>query len=250
MFEALYGVSAWDEVATAYRHVTDAIAAFEQTDTFNPFSSKFDGFLRGEVQLSEQETQGFELFKDETKANCIACHVGDPDSKDPRDWLFTDFTYDNLGVPRNTDIPDNKLADSYDLGLCGSALLVGRVPAEVTDKDAFVQTFCGAFKVPTLRNVARTAPYMHNGYFKQLRDVVDFYVTRDTDPGRWYPMAADGAPDKFNDLPAMYKGNVNSSEAPYDRKPGEMPRLSPTEIDAVVAFLQTLSDGYQAPKAP
>jgi len=88
-----------------------------------------------------------------------------------------------------------------------------------------------------------TAPYMHNGYFKSLRDVVAFYVTRDTDPDRWYPRQHRRV-QKFNDLPAEYQGNVNTSEVPYDRGRHDAPHLSPSEIDQVVQFLGTLTDGY------
>jgi cytochrome c peroxidase len=83
---------------------------------------------------------------------------------------------------------------------------------------------------------------MHNGFFKQLRDVVEFYVTRDTNPGKWYPRDGNGEVQKFNDLPSAYHGNVNTSEVPYDRKIGEAPHLQAAEIDDVVAFLNTLSD--------
>lgn len=69
-------------------------------------------------------------------------------------------------------------------------------------------------------------------------------MTRDTDPARWYPCSEDGSVHKFNDLPEQYRANVNTEEAPYDRKLGEEPRLTPDEIDAVVEFLLTLSDFY------
>ena len=94
--------------------------------------------------------------------------------------------------------------------------------------------------MPTLRNIAVTGPYLHNGAFTRLRDVVAFYATRDTDPAHWYPGGK-----KFDDLPADYHGNVNTSEAPYDRKPGQKPRLSEKDIDAIVAFLETLTDRPQ-----
>jgi len=87
-----------------------------------------------------------------------------------------------------------------------------------------------------------TAPYGHNGYFTTLRDVVRFYVTRDTNPELWYPTDAAGNVQKFNDLPTEYQGNVNTEEVPYDRKLGEQPRLTDDEIDAVVAFLNALTD--------
>ena len=78
---------------------------------------------------------------------------------------------------------------------------------------------------------------MHNGFFKNLRDVVAFYVTRDTDPGRWYTTGV-----KFDDLPPQYRGNVNTTEVPYNRQPGDAPALNDAEIDDVVAFLFTLTD--------
>jgi cytochrome c peroxidase len=185
--------------------------------------------------LTKVEKQGFALFKDEKKGNCLACHAGKENSRDPRDWLFTDFTYDALGAPKNRAIAAT--AHAPDLGLCKRPGL-----AELAPKGFDVESVCGAFKVPTLRNIAVTAPYLHNGVYANLRDVVAFYATRDTDPKRWYPKDATGAADKFDDLPSNYRENVNTKEVPYDRKPGQKPRLSDTEIDAIVAFLETLTD--------
>ena len=94
-----------------------------------------------------------------------------------------------------------------------------------------------------------TAPYFHNGRFATLRAVVEFYVARDTDPRRWY--GGDKKPlRKFDDLPEQYAANVNTTEAPYDRHPGEPAALSGSETDDVVAFLQTLTDGFQPPPHP
>ena len=242
-FQQVFGAEIFDDVDRAYTAMTLAIEAFEQTPIFSPFSSKFDAVLRGEARFSREEARGFALFKDPEKGNCIACHVGDETSRDPAAWLFTDFTYDNLGVPRNAQIPDNADAAFFDLGLCQQPGLEARLPGEVEDATGLIASLCGAFKVPSLRNVAVTAPYMHNGYFTSLREVVEFYVTRDTNPERWYPVV-DGAVAKFNDLPAEYLGNVNTSEVPYDRSPGDVPRLSRAEIEQLVAFLKTLSDGY------
>jgi cytochrome c peroxidase len=103
---------------------------------------------------------------------------------------------------------------------------------------------CGAFKVPSLRNVALRQALFHNGRFKTLKDALTFYVQRDTNPEKWYPLAGDGSVQKFDDLPPELRGNVNTSEAPYNRGPGEQPALSGAEIDDVIAFLRTLSDGY------
>jgi cytochrome c peroxidase len=243
LFEDVFGQGVLADVDRAYIDMTRAIEAFEQTSLFIPFSSKFDAVLSGRAEFSEDEARGFELFKDPDKGNCIGCHVGDEASSEPVDWLFTDFTYDNLGVPRNASIPDNADPAFFDLGLCAQPGLAARLPADVEDPAAFIAGLCGAFKVPTLRNVALTAPYMHNGALQSLRDVVEFYVTRDTNPERWYPVV-DGKLAKFNDLPAEYQGNVNTSEVPYDRAPGEEPHLSASEIDQLVAFLNTLTDGF------
>ncbi len=148
--------------------------------------------------------------------------------------LFTDNTFDNLGVPRNPEIKANADSNHYDLGLCGPTRtdLTGR-----TD-------LCGAFRVPSLRNVPRTAPYFHNGAIKTLTDAVRFYVRRDTNPEEWYPTDANGAVLKFNDLPVAYHANVNVTEAPYNRKPGDAPALNESEIADLVSFLNTLTDGY------
>lgn len=243
LFEQVFGAGVLDDVDRSYESMTLAIEAFERTEVFSPFSSKFDAVLRGEARFTRAEARGFALFKDPDKGNCIACHVGDESSRDPADWLFTDFTYDNLGVPRNAQIPDNADPAFFDLGLCAQPGLEARVPDEVDDEAELISSLCGAFKVPSLRNVADTAPYMHNGYFRSLRQVVEFYATRDTNPERWYPVV-DGEVAKFDDLPPEFIGNVNTSEPPYDRGPGQAPRLSSREIDQVVAFLRTLSDGY------
>jgi cytochrome c peroxidase len=237
LFRSVFGGTALDDPGMAYQHLAEAITAFEETQRFHPFTSKFDDFLRGQAQLSPLEAHGFDLFKDVEKGNCLACHAGDETSHNPADWLFTDFTYDNLGIPRNPAIPDNADTSFFDLGLCKQNGLAAVAPAGFD-----VESLCGAFKVPTLRNSELTAPYGHNGFFKELREVVRFYVTRDTNPELWYPKDGTGTVQKLNDLPAQYRANVNTTEVPYDRKPGEQPRLTDDEIDAVVAFLKTLTD--------
>ena len=148
--------------------------------------------------------------------------------------LFTDNTYDALGVPRNPDIRANADPDRYDLGLCGPTRV------DLADRN----DLCGAFRVPSLRNVAKTAPYFHNGAIKTLADAVRFYVRRDTNPEEWYPTDTNGVVQKFNDLPPAYRKNVNTTEVPYNRKPGDNPALTEAEIADVVAFLNTLTDGY------
>ena len=87
--------------------------------------------------------------------------------------------------------------------------------------------------------------YFHNGRFSSLREVLQFYVQRDTRPERWYPLLADGTPDKFNDLPPAWRNNVNTQEAPYNRRIDQAPALDEAEIDELLAFLLTLTDGYK-----
>jgi cytochrome c peroxidase len=96
--------------------------------------------------------------------------------------------------------------------------------------------FCGTFRTPSLRNVAVRTSFMHNGFFARLRDVVAFYATRATDPKRWYPSG------RYDDLPSNDWPNVNVNPAPYARQEGETPALDDGDIDAIVAFLETLTD--------
>ena len=232
-FRAVFGAGALDDPDAAYGRLAAAIAQYEfENPDFHRFDSKFDAFLAGTARLSPAEERGLALFEDPEKGNCAACHPSRP-AADGSPPLFTDFTYDNVGLPRNANIPANADPGFRDLGLCGP---------ERTDLAAR-RDLCGGFKVPSLRNVARTAPYFHNGAFDSLREAVDFYVRRDTDPALWYPQAASGV-QKFDDLPAGLAGSVNTTEVPYDRKAGGTPALTPDEVDDVVAFLATLDDGY------
>jgi cytochrome c peroxidase len=234
-FQAVYGATVFDDVETAYTRMTEAIAAFETEDPrFTSFTSKFDEVQRGKATYSAAEARGFALFTDASKGNCSACHPSDVGDFGALP-IFTDRTYDNLGVPRNTEIPANADPAYYDLGLCNDAAIKAGNP-EV----------CGAFKVPSLRNVALRHSFFHNGRFHTLKDALTFYVQRDTNPEKFYPLNSDGTYDKFNDLPTQYRGNVNQEEVPYNRHPGDAPALSDAEIDDVIAFLGTLSDGFVA----
>jgi cytochrome c peroxidase len=266
-FTALYGADVLSDPATALQRVGAALAAFERENPdFHPFSSKFDYWRNGQASLTAQELRGFALFNNSTKGNCAACHpTTSADGVTPA--MFTDFSFDNLGLPRNTDIPAN--ADSgapsytpvnsddgvhsyYDLGVCGPFR---------DNNGRNTSGICGQFKVPTLRNIAVTAPYFHNGRFASLKDAIGFYVRRDTNPEQWYPTTASGDSTKFDDLPALYGGqflvnintigsdngyvgNVNTAEIPYNRKLGGTAALSDSEINDVITFLCTLTDGY------
>ncbi len=239
-FRKAWGGRIFDNPDAALDAVAEALAAFQRTSAFQPFSSKFDAVMRGETKFTEQEQRGLGLFTIRQKGNCASCHVVDEASRDPKKSLFTDFTYHALGVPRSLRIPRNAADAAYnDLGLCGPFRETppAKDAKNTKDKDP---TTCGLFKTPTLRNVALTGPYMHNGVFDNLRDAVAFYATRDTDPKKWFP---DGK--KFNDLPAQYHGNVDVETPPYQRRPGQRAQLNDEEIDDIVAFLKTLTDGYR-----
>ena len=236
-FKALFGANIFEQGTDAMDRALFALASYQREDAdFHPYSSKFDAFLAGKAQLSAQEVHGLALFNNPQKGNCAACHISTrgADGSAP---LFTDFTYDNIGVPRNANIPANTDPQFFDLGLCGPDR------SDLNNRS----DLCGAFKVPTLRNIEKTAPYFHNGQFATLEETLRFYVRRDTNPEEWYPLKADGSIDKFNDLPDAFKANVNKTEVPYTKQAGEEPNLSEAEIIDVVAFLKTLTDGYTAP---
>lgn len=208
-----------------------ALQSYQAGDLdYQPFTSKFDAVQDGRASFTAQEARGLDLFNSPQQGNCASCHSSTARPGQAR-ALFTDFSYFALGVPRNRS---SATADPafFDMGLCGP---VRTDLANRTD-------LCGMFKVPTLRNVALTAPYFHNGAVATLQDAVSFYATRDTDPARWYPVA-DGVVDKFNDLPTAYRGNVNQLP-PFGLQPGQRPRLSAQDVQDLAAFLNTLTDGF------
>lgn len=251
LFEDIWGPRILNNKKTAYEAIALSIAAFERSALFGQFSSKYDAYLAACVAsggdkdncaqgtgaiaesvsvgiLTDTEWNGLQLFMDSEKGNCVACHVADwidpatlvdpsgnvlpvqvpfwsPDGTVPP--VFTDFTYDNLGVPKSEH---PLLADAeVDLGL----------GAVVGDPDEN-----GKFKVMTLRNIALTPPYAHNGYFETLEEITNFYNTRDLPSANW------PAPE--------YPATVNDNEL------GDL-GLTPAEEAAIVAFMMTLSDGYR-----
>jgi cytochrome c peroxidase len=228
------GEHALDRDDDAFAAVVRALGAFEQdVDEFDPYTSKYDAWLTGRAHLSERELHGLKLFEDETKGNCAQCHISRR-SLDGGAPALSDYGLIALGVPRNTRIPRNRNDGFHDLGACGP---------ERKDKAGQAE-YCGLFRTPTLRNVSLRRTFFHNGGFHSLRDVVAFYVTRDITPERWYPRHKDGAVDTYDDLPAQYRANLNR-DVPFEgQQPGATPRLDAHEIDDVVAFLGTLTDGY------
>lgn len=258
LFEQVWGAGALDDVEAAYDQVALSIAAFERTQLFGQFSSKYDYYLQaclalggdkvdcamgvgntaskaGKTFFSKEEWYGFQLFMGDNNndgiltkgegAFCVGCHVvdwtADPGSVIVPAWspdgtvppLFTDFTYDNLGVPQNTEYPLDPEAEP-DLGL----------GAVVGDPDEY-----GKFKVMTLRNIGLTAPYAHNGLFKSLKEITHFYNTRDV-PGA-LKKGADWPPPEYGATMNMDElGNLG---------------LSDDDEDALVEFMKTLSDGWK-----
>lgn len=215
-FDKIYGKGSLNETKTAIKHISSAIADYERSEELSPFNSKYDAYLKGDVKLSKQELRGLKLFEAEDKGNCAACHPSKLDEASKFPPLFTDFTYDNLGVPSNKNNPFlNNPSEHNPQGLAYKDKGMGDALNDSSED--------GKFKVSTLRNIALTAPYMHNGVFKTLKEAVNFYNTRDTD-SKW------AAPEVSK--------NVNKDEL------GDL-KLSDNEVDDIVAFLNTLSDGYK-----
>jgi cytochrome c peroxidase len=232
-----FGAAVFADTEKAFDAILQALEAYEQYYVeFYPFSSKYDDYLAGKVTLTAQETRGLALFNNPTKGNCAHCHLSSPGA-DGTPPVFTDHGLVALGVPRNREIPANADPAYYDLGLCGPLR---------TDLRAHPE-YCGMFKSPTLRNVATRRAFFHNGVFHTLKDVLEFYAERDTNPEKWYPRGPDGVVRKFDDLASEYHANVNV-EPPFDRHVGDKPALSEQEIDDIIAFLQTLNDGRRREK--
>ena len=206
----------------------DALEAFLTSDDMAPFSSKYDAYVRGETKLTDLEARGLKLFKDPDKGNCITCHRIYDTSRNPERSLFTDFGYDAVAVPRNPKIPANRDAGYFDLGLCER-----RDQAPPSNDEMW----CASFRTPSLRNVAVRESFMHNGVFKKLRDPVSYYATRATNPMLWYKSGV-----KFDDVPEKYRHQVNVNAIPYNRRQGDEPALTDADVDALVAFLRTLTD--------
>jgi cytochrome c peroxidase len=232
LFRQIWGAAACDPLNTtsAYNSIGYSVAAFEASPEVNSFTSKYDYARLNMAKLTKEERKGFALFQG--KADCKACHPSAGSNA-----LFTDFTYDNLGIPKNPENPATIADPSFvDPGLGG---FLSHVPEYAAYADAQM----GKHKVPTLRNVdLRPSPgfvkdYGHNGYFKSLYGIVHYYNTRDvlpTCPGLYTEAQALAA----NCWPAPeVTANLNTAEI------GDLGLTYEEELD-LVAFLTTLSDGY------
>jgi cytochrome c peroxidase len=221
-----------------YKNVGEAIAAYEASAEVNQFSSKYDYYLKGLAKLTREEAMGLELFNnvEDGGGKCAGCHISEP-GPDGVPPLFTDFTFDNLGTPKNPHNPFYKMDKVYlpngnpinPLGAMWIDPGLGGFLASSPDPawQAMAADNMGKHKVPTLRNVDKRPgkgnikAYMHNGVFKSLKEVVHFYNTRDI--GKWPP------PEVAETVNHEELGNLGLTDA---------------EENAIVAFLKTLSDGY------
>jgi cytochrome c peroxidase len=204
--QKIFGKAALADSQTIVFYAVMCLQKFQTSYQVSPFTSKFDFYLRGKVKLNDQEMRGMKLFNDSTKTKCSLCHLSTRTSYASTDKiLFTDFSYDNIGLPKNPSL-NGMPVDS------GLGLFEIRLPQEV-----------GRFKTPTLRNVAITAPYMHSGIFNTLEEVLEFYNERDVNPKFAHPEV----PATMN---TDFMGNL---------------KLTKKEIDDMIAFIKTLTDGYR-----
>jgi cytochrome c peroxidase len=215
---------ALDGAESAVGALSLALDAFLRSPSMAPFSSQYDDYIRGEATFTAQEKHGLELFKDPQRGGCAVCHKLMDVSPIPERSLFTDYGYEAVGAPRNP----RARAHDIDLGLC---------ERPDTTNPASSMPYCAFFRTPSLRNVALRPAFMHNGVFRTLRDVVKFYATRATHPERWYPSGVE-----FEDTPAQYRDVIDRTRVPYNRKRGDPPAFDDGDIDAIVAFLRTLTD--------
>ncbi|MGP2657773.1 cytochrome-c peroxidase [Malaciobacter sp. WC5094] len=213
-FKELYGKDIFASNEEAYKAMADAIEKFEMTDEFSPFDSKYDRYLRGEYDLTVLEDLGRSIFFSNNNNSCATCHV--LKGEDKAGETFTNYEYHNIGVPVNHKLRARNGVTAIDNGLLNN-------PAVNDEKEK------GKYKVPTLRNVAVTAPYMHNGVFKELKTVVEFY-------------------DKYN--------NPSRKLNPETGKPWGEPEIKETisleelkakkqsdrKVEALVAFMKLLTD--------
>ena len=220
-FKTLYGDDIFKHSDRAYIAMAESIASFEKTELFSPFDSKYDRHLRGEYKMTPQEDLGMTLFFSQQFTNCNICHQLNKMPASDKNETFSNYEYHNIGVPINTALrkANGKGADFIDHGLLDNP--------NMTDPKQD-----GKFKVPTLRNVAVTAPYMHNGVFKDLKTVVLFY-------------------DKYNSKSKKRQINPETQQAWKAPEVAENislkeletgPALKMKRIDALVAFLETLTD--------
>ncbi|GGP23208.1 cytochrome-c peroxidase [Silvimonas iriomotensis] len=269
LFLQAFGNDAFTDTSKAFANIQAALQAYQMEDqSFHPFSSKFDLYVANKIggNMTAAELRGLTVFTDANSGNCASCHYQGA-GLNGSSALFTDFSYETISVPRNMDIPANQNAAYYDMGVCGP-LRTDHLPAS----PGAANSFCGLFKAPTLRNVSLRGAFFHNGVIHSLYQLVHFYNTRDTNPEIWYPTVGGtpkatpdanfptyglittqytgGTVQKFNDLPAAYVGNIDPQMPLDSRAPGATPPMTEAQMSDLICFLNTLTDGYQAPANP
>lgn len=220
-FRAVFGPGALDDPDRGFAHITEALAAFQRTPTFAPFSSKYDRYLAGTATLDDREQRGLAIFEDPARGNCASCHPSrpGPDGSPP---LFTNFAYENLELPRFRDNPFYLLPPP--LNPDGQSFVDHGLATTTGDP-----RHDGMFRVPTLRNITRTGPYGHNGYFRRLDEMIAFLNHRDAAAAACTPGHA---------------GCVPPAEVPTTSTRDRLGHLalSKQDIADLVAFLATLLD--------
>ena len=257
LFEEVWGSGSLDcdtGLEAMYDQIGLSIAEYENSSEVNQFSSKYDAVKAGEAQFSDEEARGLSLFNG--KAVCVACHVMDIIADTDIQDLFTDYTYDNVGTPRNPENPfygmdEELLDDGTQINPDGIDWIdpgLGGFLATRPEWDNLAGENLGKHKVPTLRNVGKgfgdgfPKAYSHNGYFKSLKSIVHFYNTRDVKKACPDPFTTEKDALKMDCWPAPeVPANVNVDEL------GNL-GLTDEEEDAIVAFMQTLSDGFKVKK--
>jgi cytochrome c peroxidase len=273
LFRQAFGATAFDDSNAAFGNALRALQAYQLEDvSFRPYSSKFDLYAGNKIggELTAAEKRGLKVFSDPQTGNCASCHYQGA-GLNGASALFTDFSYEAIGVPRNTAIAANADKNFHDMGICGSELGTERndhLPASAGAPDEF----CGMFKAPTLRNVATRQSFFHNGVMHSLDQVIRFYNTRDTRPELWYPTVGGtpkakndagfptwglvktqyvgGKVQKFDDLPQAYRKNIDTQMPMDGRAAGSKPPMTDQDMSDLICFLNTLTDADQKPVTP
>jgi cytochrome c peroxidase len=267
-FLQAFGAHALDDAEAALASVQLALQSFQIEDaSFHPYSSKFDRHEYNQPggAFTPAEERGFKVFNDPEVGNCGSCHFPNPGASGSR-TLFTDFSFEAIGVPRNPEIPANRERGYTDMGICGP---LRKDHAYVPGKP---NPFCGMFKTPTLRNIATRHAFFHNGVIHTLEQAVRFYNTRDSRPELWYPTIlatpkakpdpdfpcyglismqyTGGTVQKFDDLPAPLRGNIDAQKPLDGRAAGSPDPMTEQQVADLLCFLETLSDDYEPIKSP
>ena len=215
----LFGAEVFATTGSAFDAIRSSIAAFEKTEQFAPFDSKYDRYLRGEIELDRQEEIGRKLFFSQL-FNCHTCHLVDIREHRAKE-TFTNHRFHNIGVPVNRVARDLN-------GLGASHRDRGLLDHPAVDDSAMA----GKFRVPTLRNVAVTPPYMHNGVFEDLATVILFYNK----------FILSNAESQINPETGRSWGKTEYPDTvDHDLLQQGQP-ISALQVDALVAFLETLTD--------